>query len=173
MKVHATYSGTTRQRGISLFVAMIMLAGVTMMSLAAARMTMLEITMAGNEQDRVAAFERAEAGLHALYENRAGVVDFNSGVGHIDCTGNVALGADCDEQTITLPSGDFHPTKNYGWSKRVGAAKLLCPPAYLEISCTDAKAAYFEFRSRYDDRAAGGAMVEVTQGLLSILPEQD
>jgi hypothetical protein len=161
MKVHATYSGTTRQRGISLFVAMIMLAGVTMMSLAAARMTLLEITMAGNDQDRIDSFERAA------------VIDFNSGVGHIDCTGNVALGADCDEQTITLPSGDFHPSKNYGWSKRVGAAKLLCPPAYLEISCTDAKAAYFEFRSRYDDRAAGGAMVEVTQGLLSILPEQD
>ena len=153
---------------------MILLGAITILTLTAARSTLLELNMAGNEQQRIIAFEKAEAGLDVLYENRAAVIDFNSDVGHADCTGSVTVGeGGCSDQVLTLPSNGFHTTHSKAWSKRVGEAALVCPPAFLEISCTDTKAAFFELRSQYDARADGGANVALTQGLISILPDQE
>ena len=160
-----------RQRGISLFVSMILLAAITVVLLVSARTTLLELTMAGNEQQRISAFERAQSGIDALYDGRKTHIDFNTDVGDRVCTPNAPGDVSCLRRTLALPADDFDE-KNWAWALRTGEAALVCPPAFLEISCTDAKAAFFEFRSQFDARGSGGGNRALTQGTLSILPEQ-
>jgi hypothetical protein len=159
------------QHGISLFVSMILLAAITVLLLVSARTTLLELTMAGNEQQRITAFERAQSGIDALYEGRQVSIDFNTNVGDRVCTANTPGDTSCLRKNLALPADDFDE-KNWAWVMRTGEAALVCPPAFLEISCTDAKAAFFEFRSQFDARVAGGGNSSLTQGTLSILPEQ-
>lgn len=158
------------QEGISLFVSMILLAAITILALAGARMTLLELTMAGNDQKRITAFDMAESAIDAMYEDRASIIEFNSDVGHVSCTANATSG--CDLQSITLPADTFGGSDK-AWAVRTGESALVCPPAFLEVSCTDAKAAFFELRSQHDARLSDGGNASVTQGILSILPDQN
>ena len=155
-----------------MFVAMVLLGVVSIITLISARTTLLELVMAGNEQKRISAFEKAEAGLHALYHLRESSIDFNLPLNSYDCTTNVGNDTTCNRSNVSLPSGAFGNNSS-ATVKRVGEAAFVCPPAYLEISCTDAKAAFFELRSQYDGRANGDGNVMLTQGMLSILPDQE
>ena len=167
----AKFRPASRQRGISLFVSMILLAAITILTLISARSTVLELTMADNEQQRITAFEKAQAAIDKLFEDRTSVINFNTVVGHTDCTSNISSG--CDAQNVTLPADDGFDGNNKAWVSRVGEAELVCPPAFLQISCADSKAAFFEFRSQYDARANRAGNVAIIQGVLSILPDQD
>ena len=158
-----------RQSGVSMFISLILLSVITIITMVAARTTLLEVLMAGNEQKRITAFEKAEAGIHALYDARIEVVDFNLGLNATDCTSNIN---GCTQNTLTLPANGFG-NDSYAKVTRVGEAPLVCPPAWLEISCTDAKAAFFEFQSQYDARGSNGGNITLTQGVLSILPDQE
>ena len=159
------------QRGISLFVSMILLAAITILTLISARSTLLELTMAGNEQQRITAFEKAQAAIDKLYEDRTSVINFNTAPGYTYCNSHAT--GDCDADTINLSEDDGFNDDNEVWVKRVGEASLVCPPAFLQISCVDAKAAFFEFRSQYDARESRAGNVAITQGILSILPDQE
>jgi type IV pilus assembly protein PilX len=55
------------QRGFVLIVALVLLLLLTILGLAAAKSTMLEERMAGNERNHQLAFQSAEAGLSAAY----------------------------------------------------------------------------------------------------------
>ena len=160
-----------QQSGISMFIGMVLLGVVSMISLVSARTTLLEVIMSGNEQKHITAFEKAESGIHALYDNRSTVIDFNMALKSSDCTANNSIDPGCTSFNVNLPSGLFG-NESKAKITRVGEAALVCPPAYLEISCTDAKAAFFEIQSQFDRRGNGGGNVTITQGLLSILPEQ-
>ncbi len=55
-----------QQQGVALAVAMILLLGVTVVSLASLNTSLLELVMSGNEQARMSAFQKAQAGLDAV-----------------------------------------------------------------------------------------------------------
>ena len=150
-----------------MFIAMVLLGVVSMISLVSARTTLLEVIMSGNEQKRIFAFEKAESGIHALYDKRSELIDFNMALNDSYCTSN---NSNCTSYNVSLPNGLFG-NESKAKITRVGKATLVCPPAYLEISCTDAKAAFYEMESQFDKRGDGGGNVMITQGLLSILPE--
>lgn len=74
-----------RQRGVALFVALILLVLTTLIAVAASRSTLLQERMSGNMYDRTVAFQRAEAALRAA--EAAITLDWRiANLGGIDCT---------------------------------------------------------------------------------------
>ncbi|MCZ7596847.1 MAG: PilX N-terminal domain-containing pilus assembly protein [Gammaproteobacteria bacterium] len=164
--------GNRRERGISLFVSMILLAAITILTLIAARSTLLELTIAGNEQLRMSAFERAASAIDAMWDQRTSIVDFNSPVGHSNCSDNFQEGVTpdpaCADFGINLPDA----SDSNVWVRRIGGGEGICPPDFVDTSC-DYDAVFFEFRSQFDGRNFGNKQqgnVIVTQGVLSLLP---
>jgi type IV pilus assembly protein PilX len=62
---HSTMAYASRQRGVALIIALILLVVATLIGLAASRGTMLQSRMSGNTFDRSLAFQRSESALRA------------------------------------------------------------------------------------------------------------
>ena len=165
------------ERGISLFVSMILLAAITILTLIAARSTLLELTMAGNAQTRMSAFERAASAIDAMWDQRTSIINFNAPVGNANCSNRFPNGVTpdpaCTEFGIDL--GD-DASDSHVWVTRIGGGEGICPPDFVDTSC-DYDAVFFEFRSQFDGRNEDNEAndeqkgnVIVTQGVLSLLP---
>ena len=159
------YCSPGGQRGISLFVSMILLAAITILGLVSARLTFLELAMSGNEQNRVTAFEGATAAIDRMWMMRLSILNVDADLG--------------TSWTVSLPEADgFDSDKTTAWVTRTGTKKVDDLPALADISSSIEQsnklpAAYFELHSRYDDRTSTGAHVSITQGALVILPPQN
>lgn len=62
-----------RQRGVALFVSLVLLIVLTLMGVTALQVTALQERMAGNVREHDIAFQRAEAGLRVMEQ---GIIDF-------------------------------------------------------------------------------------------------
>lgn len=64
---HTRGGAPLRQRGVTLAVILMLLIGVTVVALTSLQTGLLEMVMAGNEEARVAAFQKAQAGIDAAF----------------------------------------------------------------------------------------------------------
>ena len=96
-----------QQQGVALAVAMILLLGVTVVSLASLNTSLLELVMSGNEQARMSAFQKAQAGLDAVEaELCADYVAFLApyvGTGYAVCASTGFDNKTCAVTTLPLP----------------------------------------------------------------------
>jgi type IV pilus assembly protein PilX len=119
------------QRGVALFVALILLVLTTLIAVAASRSTLLQERMSGNMYDRTIAFQRAESALRAA--EAAITVNWEiAALGGINCTlaTNVET-ADC----YAIPPNTFSGT-NANWKTvpadyRVNSALAPGQPEYF------------------------------------------
>jgi len=123
------HSSTSRQGGIALVVALVLLIAVTLVGLAAIRGTSLQERMAGNTYDREMSFQAAEAALNVgandLVSNLA---SYSFNTAGTDCVNN-----NCEPNPVTDPNvtaGD--------WTK-VQTSKTGTGPAVFKTPYTAAK----------------------------------
>lgn len=133
------------QRGAVLVVALVILSVLTLISLSGMNNTMLEETMAGNQQETNRAFQAAESGLANVFRTAAA---FNLGT---PVTSTATIAGTATNRTTT--------TSFQAWTK---------PPVGSGYSSTSFRAAHFEAIST--GNSAAGATRTVSGGGFQIAP---
>lgn len=161
----------SRQKGVVLVVALVLLVAITLLSLAGMSTTTLELLMATNQQSRVNAFQQAEAGLDAVGSNLdnfpvSGLVGeqrctpgFHD-ARYSDATGEVT----CSTPDLTVPAA-YDLTRSRAAVGRL-PPRLQAAPRFIETSAEKLKVATFKIDSRYDARETRGGRAEHNQGLI-------
>ncbi len=158
------------QRGVALAVALMILVGVTVVSLTMLTTSMLELVMAGSEEARTTAFQKAQAGIDAVTADRNNFQVFGN-VGHKNCSSGFAskYGGTCNATSVTLPSSyDTAGTEMY---VRREAPLEQCPPRGMSTSCESYSVATFSMDSRFDATQTRGGRSELVQGYLVLVPK--
>ena len=165
-----------RQRGVSLAIAMVLLIGITTIALTSLQTGLLEMVMAGNEESRISAFQKAEAGIDA-----AKVVTTNFVIGtvvdHTNCTAGFASkysDISCTESNIAYPA-NFTGTEDANDTevviRRLAPLFADCAPVRgIETDCASADFASFAVESRYRSSRPRGGRATVVQGYLVVVP---
>jgi hypothetical protein len=156
-----------RQRGISLVVSLVLLVGVTVVSLSTLSTSLLEMLMAGAEEARMTAFQKAQAGIEAIASEPANFAVVG-GVGDSNCTTSFSGSESCSRSSLTLPAG-FDSAKHAARSERLNPL-LACPPRAFATSCDAFKVAHFSIDSRFKDTANRGGRSEILQGFMVLVP---
>lgn len=157
------------QQGVALAIALMILVGVTVVSLSMLATSMLELVMAGNEEARTTAFQKAETGLDAVAVDGSNFQVFGA-VGYKNCTSGFAskYGGTCNATSIALPTG-FDAT---GTEMNVAREAPLeqCPPRGMSTSCESYSVATFSIDSRFDATQTRGGRSDLIQGYLRLVP---
>ncbi len=158
------------QRGVTMAVALVILIGVSVVSLSALTTTMWELVMAGSEEARMSAFHRAQNGIDAAIVN-SGNFPVGESVGYRNCTSGFASKYDetCDDSSVTLPS--TYDATDTEVAVVVVAPADNCPPRVMSTSCENFTVASFSIDSRHDATAARGGRADLMQGYLVLLPK--
>lgn len=161
-----------RQEGVVLVVSLVLLVAITLLSLAGISTTTLEFLMASNQQDRVDAFQQAEAGIDATasygdnFQVRGLVGDSHCTPGFLDTSKYYDASAEvtCNAFDVSIPAA-FDLTYSRVDIQRM--PPLLQPaPRFIESSAEKLKVASFKIDSRYDARALEEGRAEHNQGVI-------
>jgi Tfp pilus assembly protein PilX len=160
------------QQGVALAVALIILVGVTVVSLSMLATSMLEVVMAGSDEARTTAFQKAEAGIDAVASDTNNLQVIGN-VGYKNCTSGFAskYGGTCNATSVALPN-DYDATGSE-ISVRREAPLEQCPPRAMSTSCDSFGVATFSLDSRFDATQSRGGRVELTQGYMLLVPKTD
>lgn len=153
----------SRQEGAVLIVALLILIVVTVLGVSTTENGILQMQMAGNDQARMDAFERAESANEYLVDTTTSL-PVVGGTGYKICTSGIS---GCNE-TITLPT-EFSASAHEVEIIRV-APESMPPPRFLSTSSSQFASAAFESESRYADTATG-AQVGIVLGILKLTPK--
>ncbi len=157
-----------RQQGVVLFVALILLVITTLLGLHATRGSALQILMAGNEQERMVAFETSQASIDAVVANKANYPV----VGDPGLTNCNAVETDCDRYTVALSGPPFDEHEGMiGVRVTRLAPGFSAPPRGLETSADKFAVSSFSVRSDFNDTEAGGGRSQIVQGLMVLVPK--
>jgi len=158
------------QRGVALAVAMMILIGVSVVSLSALTTSMWQLVMAGSEEARMSAFQQAQNGVNAVTVTNTNFL-VAKGVGQNNCTSGFSskYGVTCNDTSITLPS-DYDSTGTEIGVERVAPLEK-CPPRVMSTSCENFSVASFSIDSRHDATEARGGRTDVIQGYLVLVPK--
>ena len=178
-----------QQQGVALAVAMILLLGVTVVSLASLNTSLLELVMSGNEQARMSAFQKAQAGLDAVEAELC--ADYKAffapyvGTGYAVCASTGFDNKTCDVTTLPLPV-DYDDPDDLA-NTQIRAARFATferssprgddtvnPEDFNNVTCsvgyrpssTARTYASLIFESKYDAIASRGGRAQVAQGYL-------
>lgn len=160
------------QQGVALAVALMILVGVTVVSLSMLASSMMELVMAGSEEARTTAFQKAEAGIDAVAADTSNFQVFGN-VGHKNCTSGFAskYGGTCNATAVTLPGG--YDATGSEMSVRREAPLEQCPPRGMSTSCESYSVATFSMDSRFDATQTRGGRVDLIQGYLLLVPKSE
>lgn len=154
------------QRGAVLIVSLVLLVGVTLVSLASIHTGLLEVMMAGNEEARMTAFQKAQAGAEGILANESNFVVVGL-VGDSNCTASKS-GETCHATNLVFPTG-IDTNKHWAKTKRLNPL-LSCPPRAFATSCDVFQVAHFSADSRYSDVALRGGRSQVVEGFMVMVP---
>jgi len=133
-----------KQKGVALAIALILLIGVTVVSLASLNTSLLELVMAGSNEARMTAFQKAQAGLDAvqkqLCDDYTGFFAPFGSLGYTSCTGGGFDGESCDDTSLVTPT-DFASMDGVAdvqiLVSRIGQTKRQGPRGDDEVSPDD------------------------------------
>ncbi|GAB3092375.1 hypothetical protein G8770_05280 [Aestuariicella hydrocarbonica] len=160
--------GRNHQRGAVLIIALVFLALIALISVSSMDSSRLEAYMAGNEQARVDALQRAQAVVDLLGDEdgsfrvtSVGYLRCNSGNSDADCDSTAAL-AISNSDVAALVSGitDLSYTSEFYYES------TKAPPASIGNGSGQAYgAAYFDVKVLYDNSDNRGGRAQVSQGI--------
>jgi hypothetical protein len=155
-----------RQDGAALVVALLILIVITLLSLSAMRTGSLDVRMATNQQERIEAFQTAQAAVDGVlvYSSNFPVV---GGAGYSVCTPNVTDG--CNQSTVLLPSQS--PFNLAGVVNKVKIIRpdpeLGLPPRGMGTSVDKFGSARFVIES---EASSGTGRAQLGQGYMILVP---
>ena len=158
---------SSSQRGAVLIMSLVLLVGITLVSLSSLDMGLLELVMSGNEEERMKAFQSAQAGVDAIASDElnfpvAGLA------GETNCTATRS-GETCTKTSLSLPD-EFDTGKHWANIERLHPV-FGCPPRAFGTSCDIFRVAHFSVDSRYTNVAARGGQSQVLQGYMVVVPQ--
>lgn len=160
------------QRGVVLAVAMVVLLGVTVVSVTALSSSMLEIRMAGNAEDTARAFNVAQGAVDAVI-SEAENFPIIGAVGYSACSSTYPSVAEvagtCNRTDLALPAS-FEPAKSAARTERLDPLRS-CPPRGMATSCENFKVASFAIEGHHDNVEAGRGRATVHEGYLVLVPD--
>jgi Tfp pilus assembly protein PilX len=162
----------SRQNGAALIVALLFLLIITLISMSNMRTSTLELQMSGSHQLQMEAVERAQSIVDGTIDQTGNFVVIG-GAGYTNCTANLPA-ADCNEQSLTLPSADpFASAVSDGITAKVVrlSPDVIRPPRGLGSSITAFDAATYAVRGNYDETSLGFGRAEVVQGYMMLVPK--
>jgi hypothetical protein len=155
------------QRGAVLIMSLVLLVGITLVSVSSIDMGLLELVMSGNEEERMKAFQSAQAGVDAITSDElnfpvAGLA------GETNCTATRS-GETCTKTSLSLP-GEFDTGKHWATIERLHPV-FGCPPRAFGTSCDVFRVAHFAVDSRFTNVAARGGRSQVLEGFMVVVPQ--
>jgi hypothetical protein len=154
------------QRGTVMVVSLVLLVGVTLVSLSSIHTGLLELIMSGNEEARMTAFQKAQAGAESVLANESNfkVVGL---VGNSNCTA-AESGETCSQISLAFPAG-IDTNKHWAKTERLNPL-LACPPRAFATSCDIFQVAHFSVDSRFSDVVVRGGRAQVVEGFMVVIP---
>jgi hypothetical protein len=154
------------QRGTVLVVSLVLLVGVTLVSLSSINTGMMELIMSGNEEARMTAFQKAQAGVESVIANESNFTVVGL-VGNSNCTASKS-GETCSQTGLSFPAG-IDANKQWAKTERLNPL-LACPPRVFATSCDSFKVAHFSVDSHFSDVAVRGGRSQVVGGFMVVIP---
>ncbi|MGI9318570.1 MAG: pilus assembly PilX family protein [bacterium] len=160
-----------KQSGLATLLTTIMiLLGVTLITLNSSRLSSLELVISNNYESEHTAFNKSESGLDALFTVSQDLLDWNRPEGYSFCTVNDTYFATCDENTITPTNGWPTEFTTVQHQAQVVQERVGCAPRWLDTSCSGTvQFGHFTIRSAYNDTANKGSSSETVSGAMQLL----
>jgi hypothetical protein len=158
-----------RQRGVVLFISLIMLVVIAMLSLSLMGMSRVEMRMANNEEARINALQMAQAisDIIVADPDKTPVV---GGAGYMLCTSSLT---GCDAEMTDLPDNHITTAVNDGHltaSATRADPEFRPPPRGMGFSASKFVGTSFRLRSTYDRTEDGQGFGAVEEGLIVLIP---
>ena len=186
MKTHTTQPRAnvirhSKQAGYAtLFISIILLLGITAISLSSSRLGVLELLASNNYESRHVAFNTSESKLDAMYRIATAVVDLNDPPGTVYCTENQSyfdahtdLYPDCnDDNSISSLTGwpsSYSGANNSEHQGQIVYERIGCAPRAFDTSCA-IQFSHYTIRSLFDDREKKGGISQNVMGTMELVP---
>ena len=163
-------STARRQRGVVLFISMIMLIVIGMLTVTLMGMSRVETRMANNEEARINALQAAQA-MSDLIVSRPDMTPVIGTTGYTFCVGNLP---NCDEQITSLPANSIGDAVADGYltaSATRADPEFRPPPRGMGFSASKFVGTSFALRSTFDATAEGQGQGEIEEGLMVLIPQ--
>lgn len=170
-----------RQAGAALFTALIFLIMITLLSLAAMRSSVLELRMAGNQELKNTAFQRAQAVVDATVGDSANMPSLST-VGATNCMTSDPLAGDgtvCTTTGVVLDEsylsnyteyfdGDVSDGEVYARVTRLGPLEQPAPRS-IGTSAAIYSVASYQVDAIYDLSQIGQGRAQVREGIMLLI----
>jgi hypothetical protein len=164
----------TRQQGLTtLFVSLVLLIGVTLITVHSSKLSVLELIISSSYEDRHIAFNMAESGADAVYANIESIVNLNKPVGYKNCTTHDSKVSDddaCDVNNITVEVDWPESFNSANHQASLVFERRGCAPRSMGTSCDHVKFAHYKVTSVYDDTDNDRGRSQVVMGLMELAP---
>jgi len=158
-----------KQRGVVLFISLIMLVVIAMLSLSLMGMSRVEMRMANNEEARISALQMAQ-GLSDIIVADPDKTPVVGGGGYTICT---AGHTGCDADMSALPDNAVKDAVTDGHlsaSATRADPEFRPPPRGMGFSASKFVGTSFRLRSTYDRTEDGQGFGAVEEGLIVLIP---
>lgn len=158
----------SRQRGVVLFVSLIMVVIIGMLTMSLMGMSRIEMRMANNEEARINGMQMAQAMIDVAVSD-ADMTPVIGGADYRLCLGDQT---DCDQQITATPPDeiDAQITSDALDFAAIRTDPPLRPPIRGSGWSVSFVAAPFRLRATYDRTEEGQGFAEVEQGLEIMIP---
>lgn len=158
-----------RQEGAALFMALMFLIIITMLSLSAMRSSIMELRMAGNQEEQMYAVQRAQAAIDATVTDPANTPV----IGSVDDTTCLPNATGCTRNTLDLSdTTNLQEDIDAGYIdiqvRRIRPLERAAPRT-IGTSASVFSYATFEVRGEYDALDAGRGSAQVYEGVMVLI----
>jgi hypothetical protein len=164
-----TAGNLQRQRGVVLFISLIMLVVIGMLTMSLMGMSRIEMRMANNEEARISSLQMAQA-MNDLIVSRPDMTPVIGGAGYKMCLGDQT---GCDQEMTDLPDNVVVDAVTDGYldaSATRQDPEFRPPPRGMGFSASKFIATSFRLESSYDRAAEGQGQAAVEEGLVVLIP---
>lgn len=155
------------QRGASLMTSLILLVGLTLVSLGSLGTSLMELRMSNNAESGMSALQLAQAGVDATLATPADYFIVDGTVGSTRCYNT----SGCTATIASMPT-PIDPPNGAHTIRITRVTNETCPPRTRDSasSCAKLHATAFVTESSYDKSLAGQGQAQLAQGYIRLIP---
>ncbi len=158
-----------RQRGVVLFISLIMLVVIGMLTMSLMGMSRIEMRMANNEESRISSLQMAQA-MNDIIISKPNMTPVIGGAGYKLCLGSVA---NCNMTMPGMPDNDVTDAVTEGYLTATAirqSPEFRPPPRGTGFSASKFTATSFRLQSTYDRTAEGQGQAAIEEGVIVLIP---
>jgi len=157
------------QRGVVLFISLIMLVVIGMLTMSLMGMSRIEMRMANNEESRISSLQMAQA-MNDIIISRPSMTPVIGGAGFKLCVGDLP---DCDMDMPDMPDNEVTAAVAEGYLQASAIRQdpeFRPPPRGTGFSASKFTATSFRLQSTYDRTSEGQGQAAIEEGVIVLVP---